>query len=281
MKSNVGKFLGILFLCSSVVVFLNFLFPELRSVLTTLYYFTPLIAVLFTEKGDISKVFNKYKVNFRDVKIKNSLFYILIIAFIFPVLNILCVVLFGNILHVEQFGRFSIPEGNFIMHGISISDNILIRFLSVYFDSVLFSFIGGLTFNMIFSLGNEIGWRGFLNYNIKSGFIKKNIIIGVIWGTWFFYGPGKHPDYMEIVTTYAFFLVLSFLLDLVFKNTKSLFIPSAIGGIIISSSWIFFLGGESVKGFSGITEITGIVSLIILCVCFYWISAIGISYKAQ
>jgi len=37
---------------------------------------------------------------------------------------------------------------------------------------------------MILGLGVEIGWKGFLQKNIKANFFKKNILIGSIWGIW-------------------------------------------------------------------------------------------------
>lgn len=45
--------------------------------------------------------------------------------------------------------------------------------------------MAGLSINMVFAMGEEILWRGFL-YNSLSNlsFIKKQLLIGTIWGLW-------------------------------------------------------------------------------------------------
>lgn len=47
------------------------------------------------------------------------------------------------------------------------------------------TYIPAITINMFFALGEELGWRGYLYYLLKSKpLIKITIIIGAIWGLW-------------------------------------------------------------------------------------------------
>lgn len=53
---------------------------------------------------------------------------------------------------------------------------------------IIVSFIGailsGFTVNLLFALGEEYGWRGYLRRNIKQAFLFKYTLIGVLWGAW-------------------------------------------------------------------------------------------------
>jgi membrane protease YdiL (CAAX protease family) len=44
--------------------------------------------------------------------------------------------------------------------------------------------IAGLTLNMLVSLGEEIGWRGFLPDQVRGDFFRRSLVTGAVWGVW-------------------------------------------------------------------------------------------------
>jgi uncharacterized protein len=51
-------------------------------------------------------------------------------------------------------------------------------------QTVINGFIAGISINAIFALGEEIGWRGFLQKEFDLGLWKSGLLIGAIWGLW-------------------------------------------------------------------------------------------------
>jgi len=268
-KNDLGRFLLVLSICAALVVLMKFLLPKYGTILNTLYYFTPLLAVSVTEKSGILTVLRRYDAGVRKADLQKSLCYVAVIASVFPVLNILWVSFFGNLLHIEPFGAFAIPENDFILYGIHIPENPLIRFAAVYLSSVLFALIAGSTYNMIFSLGSEVAWRGFLNRRIRWGCPMKNIVIGAVWATWWlpvmiFNGVARS----SIAIAYVTFISLSFLLDSIFRDTRSLLVTSAVRGVVVSSSCACLVEGGS-PSFNGASGLAGMASLIVIALCMY------------
>jgi membrane protease YdiL (CAAX protease family) len=52
-------------------------------------------------------------------------------------------------------------------------------------QTLLNGFIAGITINTVFALGEEIGWRGFLQKELGYlGLWKSGLVIGLMWGFW-------------------------------------------------------------------------------------------------
>ena len=52
-------------------------------------------------------------------------------------------------------------------------------------QTVINGFLAGITINALFALGEEIGWRGFLQKELGFlGLWKSGLLIGAIWGLW-------------------------------------------------------------------------------------------------
>lgn len=275
MSNKIIQFVLNLFICVAIAVVLELLLPKhftIILIINTLYYFTPAIAVLFTEKDKIRRIFRKYKVNVKELNSKRAFTYILIVAFAFPLLCLFWVFLIGNTLQIDAFGQIIIPKGYYTLDGILIPETKLIRFFILYGYSICLGLIACITYNMLFALGGEIAWRGFLGKYLPFGYVKKNIIIGLIWGTWFlpviFSNPMREVNcIIIIIINYGLFIVSSFLLDMVYRDTHSLFIPAAIKGILISFIWIHQSGGNSL--YYSPNGIAGIMSIIVLTMLFH------------
>ncbi|MDR2912767.1 MAG: hypothetical protein LBV38_05695 [Alistipes sp.] len=244
----------------------------LSQLFYTLYYFIPAIAVLVAEREGFGAMLRKYRVGFREIDWRRALTFVLATALVLPLLHTLCVWAAGNLLHIEQFGRVAIPSGEYDLFGIAMSDNMLVRGLSIYIRGVAFALLAGLTFNMLFALGGEVGWRGFLGRHLSMSPAKRDIATGLIWGTWHLpialIGRVGAMPAIEIVgavgATYINFVILSFLLDMALERGRSLFVPAAVYGVYISSSLTSLLDIHSQAPLAGTNSVVGVVSLAIL-----------------
>ncbi len=73
--------------------------------------------------------------------------------------------------YVNAFNEIGVPED---MHLAVLVGQTLIN-----------GFLAGITINTFFALGEEIGWRGFLQQELGHlGLWKSGLIIGFIWGLW-------------------------------------------------------------------------------------------------
>lgn len=268
-KNNIARFILVLAIGTTLVAFIRFLLPRYGAVVNTFYYFIPLLAVAVTEKSGVLAVLRRYDVGARKTDLRKSLHYVIVIALAFPFLNMLCVWFFGNILRIGPFGMFGIPENDFVLYGIRMPENPVLRFASVYLFSVCFALVAGLTYNMFFALGSEVAWRGFLNRRLRWGRPMKNVAIGAIWATWWlpvmiFNGYARS----SVAIAYGWFVLLSFLLDAIFRDVRSLLVTSAVRGIVVSSSCLYFVAGGS-PSFNGTTGLAGMISLLVITVCAY------------
>jgi hypothetical protein len=235
----------------------------------TLYYFTPAIAVLIAERKGLRAMLRKYRVGFGEIDIKRSSIYILGTAFLLPLLYILCVWVAGDVLHIEQFGHVSFPGADAVFYGATLPGGVAGAFL-IYLGGVVAALIAGLTYNMLFGLGGEVGWRGFLGQNLGANSCKRNIVTGLIWGTWYLpvlltgrisAGETAIAVLGASAISYATFIVLSFLLERVFRECRSLFIPAAVYGIFVSTSVVALHS-------AGETWADGVVRLIALVMLY-------------
>jgi membrane protease YdiL (CAAX protease family) len=50
---------------------------------------------------------------------------------------------------------------------------------------VVYALLAGITIDLVLSLGEELGWRGYLLHDLPGGYWQKSWTIGLIWGVWF------------------------------------------------------------------------------------------------
>ena len=113
----------------------------------------------------------------------------------------------------------------------------------------------GASVNAIGTLGEEIGWRGFLFVNLGGNFWKRAAITGAIWGVW--HTPivlmghnkiGSMP--VNLLATYAFCFLWAFLFNYLREASQSL-LPCAVMHGTINA-----LGNYAMQLTSGGTQAT-------------------------
>jgi membrane protease YdiL (CAAX protease family) len=242
---------------------------------------SPAVATIIVQKWIYKSSLKEYGFTVR----KESLRYFLLAAFFylaFILLTVLIIYLLGNILGINGFGRISFETSDIIENIRRITPakfaGAKVNLPSTTFLiilGVLGGIISGFSINMLFSLGEELGWRGLLlNEFGKLGFWKTNLLIGSVWGLW--HAPiilmGHNPNYplagcfMMILLCIA----LSCLHVIIKMKTKSIFGPAAFHGMINGGAPVTILiivNNNELVG--SIVGLAGIVSAtIVVCVYF-------------
>lgn len=86
----------------------------------------------------------------------------------------------GSVLYFALFPEdFSIASFQMAAESLGLTD-------AAFFSMMLAAMLSGAFINMLFALGEEAGWRGFLcpMLSERTGEAKAYIITGVIWGLW-------------------------------------------------------------------------------------------------
>jgi len=197
----------------------------------------------------------------------------------------LIVFFFGNSISIEAFGLvdFSneqvfikldeLSQGQFDPESISIpSPSILLSII------ILGGIVAGFTLNLPFTLGEEIGWRGFMFSYFETWSITKRVLItGTAWGIW--HAPlilmgHNYPlnPIMGVFMMIAFCIILSFPMDWIRRTSGTILGPAAFHGMINASAagvMLFIVSGKelisSLVGLSGILSF-GLVYLLQLTI---------------
>lgn len=155
----------------------------------------------------------------------------------------------------------------------------------IIFGFLVVVYILSLTTNMLFSLGEEIYWRGYLWEKLKHlSAIKALSIIGIAWGLWhfplilFLRGIGTDiPIAGSVYPTSPLFggfmiLAYTFILNFLFTYArvvgKFIMFPAAMHGVInfgVLFSWIFYASERS--RLLGISGLFGLLTLLVFCLC--------------
>lgn len=142
-----------------------------------------IITIVFTVILAIGQ--QKLKIDFEKIVIPQiaPTIAFLIISLIFSTLKTLINIHFEKIIYMNAMLAFFIPIGLFsIGFFISKAVGVQVELTNNLVIILPFAF-GGM---IIGSIGEEIGWRGFLQPNLEKNYsiLLSSIIIGILWGLW-------------------------------------------------------------------------------------------------
>ncbi|MDR2122949.1 MAG: CPBP family intramembrane metalloprotease [Flavobacteriaceae bacterium] len=213
------------------------LINPLQMLFSVLLMTTPAFTAFLVERKKFSEITKKFQLNFKTINWKQTFKYLLITNLLLPVLVIFYGYVLGNVLEINVFGK--LPTDYTQLHPM-IQNTPIVK--TDYFLPVLiliifiYSSLLSISINGLIAMGEEIGWRGFLESNINLPFFKKNILIGIIWGIW--HAPiiilcgHNYPSYpyWGILMMVISCISLSFYFSFALKNTRSLFVMGALHG---------------------------------------------------
>src|SRR5437016_5587770 len=191
------------------------------------------------------------------------------------------IAILGNVFGVALFGRIDFSEAA-LLHQITIltrgafgnvPQHLPIPPVAIFLLSLVQGVIAGFTINLPFAFGEELGWRGLLlRETQKSGVLRSNLFIGVVWGLWHapiiaqgHNYPG-HPVAGIFMMT-VFTTSLSFPMAYCRFKSRTILGPSALHGMInpLGVLTVFFVvGANPLFGF--VAGIAGIAVTLLLTV---------------
>ncbi|MEM6800225.1 MAG: hypothetical protein AAF696_02415 [Bacteroidota bacterium] len=252
-----------------------------------LYSWGPAAAAYIVQKYIYKGSFARYGYNRKRFNF-SWVFKTLLAPFGVVVGTILLVFFLGNLFHLPGFGQVVLGEGVqssetsiaaytlynqgiFAPHAFDAVNAFLNKIMlpeEIWTLLIILAVVGliaGASVNLIFNLGEEIGWRGFMVAETKSlGFLGSNLVTGVLYGLWqlpmlLFFIEEWNTEVMFLAwTTVGFALSISFPLAYFSLKTRSVYAPATFIGVLNNISVIpmfFLIGGNlylsSVKGLAG------------------------------
>ncbi len=249
-----------------------------KALISTLFMFSPSISTFI-----VSKICNKH-FNLKNVIFNFSFKKYLKVHLIFLLLiisNYLYIYLFGNLLDIKIFGKLNFSYDYFIK-GINVKEledlrsesfSKFIPFIILAISLTFGPFISGFI-NSIFTIGEEIGWRGYLFSKFQNlQKYKSSIIVGLIWGIW--HAPLiilglNFPEYpvLGILLMIISCISISFIFYYLRETTSSVFSCALLHGMINASSGFsgIFIENQNylLSNFVGVSGTLGILTLILI-----------------
>lgn len=152
---------------------------------------------------------------------------------------------FGSIItnNTDFLKRISLLTGGI---GDSSAMNLPASPLLMFPIVIVSAIIAGLTINGLFAMGEEILWRGYLIQAFKSmSFLKRNLIIGLIWGLWHAplviqgYNYGTEMPWAGCLMFIVFCSALSLLMGRIAESTKNSIYAAIFHGMFNAIAGVF------------------------------------------
>ena len=300
--SKVLLFLGLTFGLSILSLFLPGIILEEGSLLEPIlkllmYCWAPAAAAIITQKyiykGSMARYgWNRKHFSFSWIALTLFLPLGIIAATVFVVYllgNVMGMPDFGVIIlgdHLSTFTHSFAPEiltldgviGEFAALMLSIVPfRMPPEVLTLFLVFLIGGLIGGTTINLLFNVGEEIGWRGFMLAETRSlGFMGSNLIIGVLWGLWYIpllfdVNAGASSAVLgDMLALVGFMVSISFLMAYLAVKTRSVYASATFHGVLnnVAILGCFFIWEEnplfgSVKGLAGMVVFLFLTLLII------------------
>jgi hypothetical protein len=238
----------------------------------TVYTLSPMLAALVAEKWQVRRLIREYRITLKGVNVKKFTLHILAAAMLFPALVVLFTYVFGNLCGVSSAGEVLPLTGQFRILNFDLPEGPLLRFGIISLLALFYALL-----LLVYTFGEEVGWRGFLEKNLTCSGAKKTLFISLAWWLWsvptIFVGSKDNLlDFGYAVGARMLFCVAcSFYFVRVLRQSRTLFAPALAHGLILFYPLLFLTGGGSANylflaGNQGVFSTT---SIILICVLFY------------
>jgi membrane protease YdiL (CAAX protease family) len=245
------------------------------------YMPAPAYATLILQKRVYRETLKPYGFTLKNISPRWLLITTVGFAWFIVLGTFVVIAILGNVFGVALFGRIDFSEAAFL-HQLTVfargafgnvPEHLPIPPVAIFPLAMVQGSIAGFTFNLPFTFGEELGWRGLLlRETQKAGFVKSNLFIGVVWGLWhapiILQGhnyPG-HPVAGIFMMT-LFTTTLSFPMAYCRFKSRTILGPSALHGMINPLgvlTVLFVLGANPLFGF--VAGLAGIAVILLLTI---------------
>jgi membrane protease YdiL (CAAX protease family) len=135
----------------------------------------------------------------------------------------------------------------------------------------------GVTINMLFAFGEEIGWRGLLYHVLrKNGFWRYSLIIGFLWGLWHIpltlagHNYPQHPytgTLLWVAICICMSPIFTFLRDRTGSVITAAIFHGGINGVAGIATGAVYGGNDLIDGISGVS---GLITFSFLNIVLYF-----------
>ncbi len=217
------------------------------SVIVAVGAFIPAIIAFIAQKDSL-KTFASNYLSLRKTDWRKAAIVLGATAILSPLLRLVIVGVFGNLLHVSFFGEFSRQFhvnylGVISWYGSGVADTLMACAGDMVYLFVIGSIVG------IFScLFEEIAWRGFLIKYIKGSDLTMSVISGVVWTLWTLAMTYVVTTWSNALMLLIFNVVLSYWLVRIMRATGSVWTCAMIRGMFSLGAMSFCVVQESHVG---------------------------------
>lgn len=252
--------------------------------IAAIYMPAPAIATFIIQKWIYKEGFSEYGWRFDKKNIKWFLYtivaFLLLIALTFAMIGLL-----GNTHLIANFGELDFSQSNFdkqllalIKQKADIGDKKIpsLPAIPMLFVFLVQGIIAGITVNLPFVFGEELGWRGLLlKETQKMGFLISSLFIGIVWGIWHLpiilmgHNYPTNPQ-MGALMMCLFTTALCPLFAYIRIKTQSILGASMLHGMINAIAAIFLLYvANSNPFFSSIAGWAGVLAGVVITMLIY------------
>jgi hypothetical protein len=255
-------------------------------IIAVCYMPAPAYATLILQKLVYRGSLKPYGFTFKNLSLRWLLITTVGFAWFIVLGTFVVIAILGNVFGVALFGRIDFSEPAFLQQITIFSrgafGNVPQHFpippVAIFLLSFMQGVIAGFTINLPFTFGEELGWRGLLlRETQKSGFLRSNLFIGVVWGLWHapiiaqgHNYPG-HPVAGIFMMT-LFTTTLSFPMAYCRFKSRTILGPSALHGMLNPLgvlTALFVVGANPLFGFvAGVAGIA-VTLLLTIGICFF------------
>lgn len=199
------------------------------------FYLSPALLVWAVERSSLKEFCQEY-LTFchKDTNWRQVLYWILFTVISYPLLIGLFVFIGGNLLGIDAMGQVMSVSEDFTYMGIAFNGGSLWGNVLLSLVNLLWAICYGITLGTLTYIGEEVGWRGFLERNLPCMPAMKSLFVGFVWTLWGlpFYESGAGYWLALLAFNIAFSLYLSEAV----RQSHSIWTAAAIRGVVSACS---------------------------------------------
>ena len=154
----------------------------------------------------------------------------------------------------------------------NLPDNIWVMVIMMFLSAI----VAGLTINLLFALGEEYGWRGYIAHSIQGSGIYRHSIVGLLWGVWHLplivqgYNYGTAYWLSGSLVFMLFAVSFGYVFGVLYEKYHSVILAGALHGMFNGLAGIFVIVVNNYNPvLNGPVGVVSAVSMLIVAAIYY------------